>query len=740
VIDLAQAELFIAFLTGSATAPVALQLADDRGDKFGPKRREFSRVLYGSVRQHHALLSRFNAAGGAVWVQINEGRRGAQGVTGLRALFIEDDGKSPEPPRFGGPQPHLIVQSSTERKRHYYFKLRAGEAIEKFTPAQKHLALRFGTDKSINNLDRVMRLPGSMHMKDPTRPLPVRILHVDPNLPLYTIDELLAAYPISEAIKQKLLAEPQPEVFTDAAQAMMARIKGWLVSRSRKFVDVSPVRIRLERCPFNPTHGDKMMIAVQGRGGVWAGCWHESCGNNQNRWLQVKDTIGGWLVGAPGFTRGDETEIARRMLADLGAASEEPLVYADGDLRAYSRETGLWEKVPPEAQTQVIVGYAGLATGPKKVLHVNRGNTNGAIALAAHIAAKREFFHEAAPGIAFANGFLAVTPAGSAFMEHSPDHRQIVGLPFSYEPNARAPRFLRFLLECFLGDDDVGGKIALLQEFLGACLVGVATRYERALMLHGEGRNGKSTFTKIAHALFPKTMCASIRPQDFGNDYHRAALAGIRLNVVSEIPENDILSTDAFKGIVSGDPMDARKPYGEVFNHRPQAGHIFAANRLPGTNDHSLGFWRRWIIVTWNREFVGESSDETLAEYIISTEMAGVASWAAQGAERLLDQRRYTEPPSSIAAVQRWRIEVDQVAAFTEEAIDRDSGESEIAFELLYETFRDWLERHGHRAMSSNAFARRLRACGLQGNRRNDGTYYAIRLRIPIPIRAALPN
>lgn len=69
--------------------------------------------------------------------------------------------------------------------------------------------------------------------------------------------------------------------------------------------------------------------------------------------------------------------------------------------------------------------------------------------------------------------------------------------PVKYDPAAKAERFEKFLAEIMGGDE---GMIAFLLRALGHCLTGDTS--ERAIfILHGVGRNGKSTLVNLFRAL-----------------------------------------------------------------------------------------------------------------------------------------------------------------------------------------------------------------------------------------------
>jgi putative DNA primase/helicase len=209
-------------------------------------------------------------------------------------------------------------------------------------------------------------------------------------------------------------------------------------------------------------------------------------------------------------------------------------------------------------------------------------------------------------------------------------------------------------------------------------------------------------------------------------------LAGKLLNIVSELPEADILDSEAFKAVISGDPRTARHIRQAPFTFRPVAGHLFAANRLPGAADHTHGFWRRVVVLQFNRVFGEGEQEPELAKRILDAELPGIVSWFLFGAQRVLAQGGYTIPPSSAKAVDKWRKSADQVRAFVDACTKRldTSPESHdgVPAQQLYRAYRCWAQDNGHRAMASNKFAERMGQLELPAKHTRYGNFYPVKL------------
>ncbi|MEO6600787.1 MAG: phage/plasmid primase, P4 family [Polyangiaceae bacterium] len=347
---------------------------------------------------------------------------------------------------------------------------------------------------------------------------------------------------------------------------------------------------------------------------------------------------------------------------------------------------------------------------------VNEPRVKGALKRAATLVSAPGFFDQAPTGVAFQNGYLVVSDGGDALLTPiAPEHRALELLPFPYIPAAQCPLWLRVLDDVFRGDADAAEKIALLQEFAGSSLLGIATRWQRCLVLEGaSGDNGKSTVLRALSALFHASMRRSIAPQKFGQEYYLAKLAGCRFNVVAEMPRTDLEHTEAFKAVISGDRITGRHPSGRPFDFHPIAGHAFACNELPGTSDQTEAYWKRFLPIPFNRRFTDAEQDKGLADRILQQEMAGVAAWAVEGARRALRQDGLTVPSSVTARKGEWRKQSDQVALFADDCLEAiHNGDPRPGTHQVYASYQRWAQNSGHRGgMNAGRFEARLRALG----------------------------
>ncbi len=414
------------------------------------------------------------------------------------------------------------------------------------------------------------------------------------------------------------------------------------------------------------------------------------------------------------FARGDHVEIAARVLDRLGP---DPVTYDVGRAWRYSPARGVWEALDEELLEDIAGSFAGAPCtfGDGEPLRIGASAVKGA----RHILRNRLLadparltFSAAPAGMAFVNGFVTVAGGVVALAAHSPTRLARWRYEFTYDASAPCPRFLGFLGELFadVSGEEREGRIALLQEFLGACLVGDATRYQRYLVMFAPGGNGKSELLRVCRACFPPGTVTSLEPQKWSDDRHAAALEGVRANFVDELPDDEIMGGHNVKRIVTGEPLTARRVYKDAITFSPKCGHIFATNVPIQSSDYSDGFWERPAVLLLSRKFRASPHRRLeAAKGIVEEELAGIVAWAIEGAARAQRLRGYSEPASSAATLLEWRDDNDQVRGFVGEKPLGGSWEAAT----LYDAYREWAKASGCAVMSLAKFGRRLVANGL---------------------------
>ena len=423
--------------------------------------------------------------------------------------------------------------------------------------------------------------------------------------------------------------------------------------------------------------------------------------------------------------------LAKVVAEQLCKDSEADLVSTEEGFWRYNGQ--VWEHLGPKTIRNAITELDGypvlISQDPKsgemkcRSLKMNNGVIEGVAAVLDILYGHKYvgFFKAVPIGLQFKNGFLTIDDKGELELRpSSPKWRQRVLMDWDWEPKAYAPRWEEtleqwfqvnpILVEGFEFDphDDAIQKRMFLQEFAGACLMGCATSYAKTAILLGGGQNGKSKFIEALQAAFPPTAWSAINPQSLGDEYRAAMLAGKRINFAADIPSTKIVSSHVFKAAVTGDVITARQIRQQPFQFKPEAGHVFSANALPGTRDHSAGFWRRFVVIEFANRFEGDQLDPHLGDKL-AAEKSAIVAWMVRGAQRLLKNGQYTIPHSSKAHLQAWRQDADIVARWLDERTFAAKEVSDLTGgQKLWHAFDAWRQDNRYSTMSSRTFYQRL--------------------------------
>lgn len=441
----------------------------------------------------------------------------------------------------------------------------------------------------------------------------------------------------------------------------------------------------------------------------------------------------------PAFVRADEVELAERLLADLRSRGE--LTWDQGEFWQYQPRTGIWQVVPFNQVVKTLASYAGtpVATPTPKLLRLSHGTITGAIKIASSLVAAdtvRPRFEDAPRGVGFRNGFVVVDAGLLRIQPYTPQLMARHCYDFDFDPNASHPLLDKYFGEVFGDTDpvDAAERVQLLAEFTGTAMIGAATKYQRCLMNYGEGENSKSTCLEILRSAFPPGATTTLPPQDWGARFRTCGLVGKLVNMVDEIPEAELVANAVFKSIVSGEPQIGEQKNRQPFTFRPIAGHIFSANSLPATRDHSSGFWRRFMVVPFTRKMSQTGAlRRNVAGDIIRAELPGIVAWALAGAARVQLAGDYTHCRASDVVLHQWRQDSDPVARFVSEECVVDTATSTGA-KVLYQAFDDWSSKNGFSRMTSTRFWRRLNHLGHASQHTRVGNVYLLRFRGPVHV------
>ncbi len=291
----------------------------------------------------------------------------------------------------------------------------------------------------------------------------------------------------------------------------------------------------------------------------------------------------------------------------------------------------------------------------------------------------------------------------------------------AYRPDATAPQWEAHLRRCLVDSE----LIAFVQRLAGLSAIGVALEHIVAI-LHGAGANGKSvTLNAIAAALGDYAHRSTIDLLiQMGRSPGRATpeladLRARRLVTVSETPEDGRLAAERVKWITGGEPITARRLYGQPFTFDPTHTVWLSTNHKPRVADDGHGIWRRLLLIPFNVTIPELEQDREL-DAKLAREREGTLTWIVDGVRSYL--REGLSPPAAVrAATARYREDEDTFGAFLSERTIAEEVASARASELL-RAYGDWADKRAAPRLTSNALAEKLEARGYKRKRVKTGS------------------
>jgi putative DNA primase/helicase len=308
--------------------------------------------------------------------------------------------------------------------------------------------------------------------------------------------------------------------------------------------------------------------------------------------------------------------------------------------------------------------------------------------------------------------------------DHEPDDLISLATEVIYDRDATCPRWERFLQEIFNGDEEL---IGFVHRLIGYCLTG-DTREHVLVVLHGGGRNGKSTLIKILQRLLgdhgvTAALDTFLRARgDRGPRNDLARLHRARLVTAAESGEGRRLDEATVKELTGGDRIAARFLYQEHIEFVPMFKLAIVTNHKPRVDGGDDAIWARMRLVPFEVCFEGRE-DKQLSEKL-EAELPGILAWAVRGC-LAWQQEGLGQAAAVSRATAEYRQDEDVLGAFLDEACVLE-GEIEPA--KLREAYEDYCKEIGEKPLAASVLGKQLARRGITKDKRA-GVYRGVSLR-----------
>lgn len=291
---------------------------------------------------------------------------------------------------------------------------------------------------------------------------------------------------------------------------------------------------------------------------------------------------------------------------------------------------------------------------------------------------------------------------------HAPEYGFFHVLPFDYDPRAEAPTWRTFLLDIMEQDEEL---VQLLEEYGGYCISGDKCWLHKAMMLIGEGANGKSVFMEVLGAVVGKDNRSVVPMQDIEKPTSRYQMVNKLFNYSEETSVNALSESATFKAMVAGGEILVKRLYENEYSMENKTKLIMAANSTPVSADKTHGFLRRLAIVHFNKTYTaGDGKHDYFIKDRLLAELPGICNRLIAAYKELKARGVLSAKEKLDANLRTYQAESDTVLMFIDAHMEfHDTMDRWVKFAELYEHYRAMCDMQGFKAMNATHFARQLK-------------------------------
>lgn len=287
-------------------------------------------------------------------------------------------------------------------------------------------------------------------------------------------------------------------------------------------------------------------------------------------------------------------------------------------------------------------------------------------------------------------------------LPHNPNYYSTYQIQQDWNPKATCPTIDGFL-------DSVADPqtVKLLWEVAGIALY-PRLGFHKAVLLDGDGRNGKGTYLRLIEAVVPKSARSSLELQRIEADrFACAQLYGKVLNICGDIPDTSLSDTSKFKMITGEDEISAEYKHRDIFTFTSQATLIFSANELPETSDGTKGFFSRLLLIPFDKMSLEDDAIDRTLEPRMHQELEGFIVKAVMGLRDAKARGKFLPTARSDKALEAYKFAMDNIRNFSESCLVKSPSAVVDRLEL-YSHYRRFCETQELRPSAPKVFYRKV--------------------------------
>jgi len=258
--------------------------------------------------------------------------------------------------------------------------------------------------------------------------------------------------------------------------------------------------------------------------------------------------------------------------------------------------------------------------------------------------------------------------------------------------------------------------IKTLYEILAYCLI-PDYPIHRIFCFIGGGMNGKSKFLDLLRKFVGLDNCCSTELDVLMQS--RFEVTRLHKKLVCQMGEtnfSEMNKTSTLKKLSGGDLIGFEYKNKDPFEETNYAKILIATNNLPATNDKTIGFYRRWMIIDFPNQF--SEKKDILAE-IPEEEYKSLAVKCSFILKDLLKERTFTNEGSIDDRMRKYEDHSNPLEKFLREFTHTDLNEF-IFKKGFADKFNDWCNQNRFRKMSQVEIGKKMKQLSIEQGLRSE--------------------
>ena len=256
--------------------------------------------------------------------------------------------------------------------------------------------------------------------------------------------------------------------------------------------------------------------------------------------------------------------------------------------------------------------------------------------------------------------------------------------------------------------------VRTLYEIISYCLL-ADYPMNRLFCFIGSGMNGKSKFLELVTKFLGKENCSATELDVLISS--RFEITRLHKKLVCQMGEtnfNEMKKTSILKKLTGGDLIGFEYKNKDLIQEKNYAKILISTNSLPTTDDKTIGFYRRWLIVDFPNQF---SEKKDILADIPEEEYSSLALKCCGILKDLLDKREFHKEGSIEDRKNKFEAKSDFVQHFLKEYTYQDVN-GYITKADFYKKFIGWSKENRHRELAENSLGRKMKVKGIDSGRK----------------------